>query len=235
MIYIIGGCLYLLLFLYQLFWESKGKERKFIARLLHFCGVLLVFWGLWEFRDMWTVDCFLRGMFLAIPSAYVCYLLDSLITGFRLKRQYLTFSGILRLKKQQQRALWREAAAVVVNAVYEEVLFRLVLYEITMYWLKWKPAAAIVMIAYFAFLHMRFDGKLRYVQMIDLTVFSAVLVTTYLFCGSLLFCVLLHSGRNMLVVMQRYIFYAEREEKQEKIRAKLRGGIGGYGEEIRDT
>jgi len=232
MIYIVGGCVFFLILFYHVIFQAWGKEKKAVTRVLYGCGWAVAVWGMWEFRQEWFNGFFSWWMLLAIPLAYVCYLLDSWITGFRLKKKYTTLAGISELNKKQKKALYRECFKIVPNVLYEEVLFRLILGEVLMNWISWKPVVILLMILYFATLHLRFDGKKRYVQMIDLTFFSIVLVVAYFAWGSLLFCVLLHGVRNMLVVMQRYIFFAEKENRRRSFFTRLEEGGKGNGEGV---
>lgn len=201
------------LYLILRFWiKGNNPVYRRIVKALSWAGL-----GVW-FLFRWVPSEFLTfhplGFLLALPTAYLLYLLSLWVVGTRMSKENLVPRISHRLRGGPWKSFVRESSLNVLSSTYEELLYRW-FFQSVIYELSGSAVVAIVVTAALFFLvHVNFE--IAIVQMVDILLFSIAITLYYQWSINPIPCMIIHIVRNQLIISQKYSQAFHDQQKMAK-------------------
>jgi len=129
-------------------------------------------------------------------SALVVFILSTVISCASVTGAGAYLKGLSRVRYLENRVLWRLTATHLLTAIYEEVIWRVIILVVVANYTN-SLFAVIFVSCLFFYIHLhRFYSR---PQAIEFLIFSMLLSTVYLTTNSLLHVIVVHFVRNLLI------------------------------------
>ncbi len=157
---------------------------------------------------------------IAIPLAYVSYLISLFIAGTKYSKSSLLFAGLKTFDKKTKKLLAKEIFINFKISASEELIYRGVI-QYTVYTITNNIYFTIVISAiYFAACHYRIDRFV--IQYMDIMGFSIIItilfqVTTY----DVWLVIIVHTFRNLFIICEKYAHYNKTQKRLLQLSKKM--------------